>query len=282
AMLGAGCAGAAAWPGAAAAPASPPALINGAALHLPLDRFLQTPPQAEAIARAYRLLLAQCMDRFGIADPPREVSPDEPATLNERRYGITDPVLASKAGYRVSTRAITDPPARPAPPTGSSDPRTLDVLTGQHGQVLQGRTIPAEGCSGEAKRRLTAGAPAGTDISLAERLSQDSYFRSARDRRVQAVFEAWSACMRTRDMRYPTPLGAAADPRFRRGPVSTTEIAVAASDIDCKKKTNLVGVWFTVESELQRPVLVRKRDALDRVRRTNEAELKVARSLGLA
>ncbi|EIV96582.1 hypothetical protein [Frankia sp. QA3] len=281
ATLVAGC-GSTRSPAPAASTARPPVLLDGASLHLPLDRYLLGPRESATVAQAYRTLLAQCTRRFGLPDPrPRPVTSDQPATLNERRYGITDAALAATAGYRVSKPRPTSIPPTPAGSATTPDPRTLDILTGRHAGTVDGRPIPDGGCSGEAKRRLNAGAPAGTDPDLAQRLSQTSYFAAGRDGRVQEVLRAWSACMRTHGLRYSSPLTAAADPRFRTGPVSATETAVAATDIACKRQTNLVGVWFSVESELQRPGLAANRNALERIRQTNQIQLKVARSLGL-
>ncbi|WP_261556695.1 hypothetical protein [Frankia tisae] len=267
---------------AAVSAGSPPVVLDGAALHLPLDRYLLGPHESAAVAQAYRALLDQCTRRFGLPDPQlRTADANLPATLNERRYGITDAALAATAGYRVAKpRPVSNSPT-PAGSTAPPDPRTLDILTGRHPGAVDGRPIPDGGCSGEAKRRLNAGAPGGTDLDLAQRLSQTSYFASGRDRRVQDVQRAWSACMRTHGLRYASPLAAAADPRFRTGPVSTTETAVAATDIACKKKTNLVGVWFSVESELQRPGLAANRKTLEKIRQTNQIQLKVARGLGI-
>ncbi|KJE23815.1 hypothetical protein FF36_01748 [Frankia torreyi] len=278
----AGCGGTRSSAPAAVAAVRPPVLLDGAALHLPLDRYLLSPRESASVARAYRALLAQCTRRFGLPDPrPRPVASDLPATLNERRYGITDAALAATAGYRVSKPRPAGEPPTPAESATTPDPGTLDILTGRHPGAVDGRPIPAGGCAGEAKRRLNAGAPAGTDPDLAQRLSQTSYFASGRDGRVQEVLRAWSACMGRHGLHYSSPLDAAADPRFRTGPVSATETAVAATDITCKKQTNLVGVWFDVESELQRPDLAANRKALEGIRQTNQIQLTVARGLGL-
>ncbi|ABW11799.1 conserved hypothetical protein [Parafrankia sp. EAN1pec] len=290
AAFGAGCGAAAPQPAATVSATSPPALLEGAALHLPLDRYLLGPRESEAVARSYRILLAECMHRFGLPSPQRSGAVDGPATLNERRYGITDLEQARATGFRVSEPGPdsgADPesgPSKPGGPAGSAgpvDPRTLEVLTGTGGGTVAGQAVPDGGCSGEAQRRLTAGAPPVEDMYLAQRLAQDSYVDSGRDPRVRAALRAWSGCMHGHHFDYPTPLAAAGDPRFRSGPVSAAEITVATTDIACKRQTNLVGVWFTVESEIQRPEVAANREPLERIRRTNEIQLKVARSLGL-
>jgi hypothetical protein len=87
--------------------------------------------------------------------------------------------------------------------------------------------------------------------------------------------------MRGRGHHYPTPLAAAADPRFRRGPVSSSEIATARDDIACKRQTNLVGVWSAAEADLQRADIAAHRPALERLRRSNDAQLRVVHDLHL-
>jgi len=263
---------------AAAPPMSPPVLLDASSLRLPLDPYLLTPRQSEWVAQAYRRLVIDCLRRFGLTAPEKPVFTGGPATSNERRYGITDPALAASAGYRVAPPPAAPPPA--AAPTGSADPRLLDVLTGKHSSV-DDHPVPNGGCSGEARRRMTVGAPAVSDPYLAQRLSQESYALSGRDRRVQAVTHAWSDCMRGHGYDYATPLAAAADPRFRDGPVSRTEITVATTDIACKKQTNLVGVWFAVEAAIQKPGVAANRTALENIGRTNEIQLSVAHGLGL-
>ncbi|MCK9895322.1 hypothetical protein [Frankia sp. AgB32] len=273
AAVGAGCGGATSNPATGVAPA----LTDASHLRLPLDRYLLTPHDADLVARAHRVLLRRCEQRFGITGPPEPPATAGPRTLNERRYGITDRALAATAGFRVSANGPVTVPK----PTEPADPRTLDVLSGEGRRVVDGQPVPPGGCSGEAKRRLGAGAPAGADRFLAERLSRDSYFRAESDRRVQAAMRAWSICMQEHGFTYPTPLAAAADPRFRAGPVTPTEIATATTDIDCKARANLVGVWSTLEADLQRPAIATHRDALDTLLRANDAELRVVRGLDL-
>ncbi|WP_462183686.1 hypothetical protein [Frankia sp. AgKG'84/4] len=273
AMVGAGCGGAGEKPAADV----PTVVTDASRLRLPLDRYLLDPRDADLAARGYRVLLRRCEQRFGITGPPEPPPAAGPRTANERRYGITDRRLATTAGFRVST----DPPVSVAKPTEAADPRTSEVLTGEGRHVVDGQPVPPGGCSGEASRGMRAGAPAAVDRFLAQRLSQDSYFRSQRDPRVQAVLRTWSDCMRGRGFSYPTPLAAAGDPHFRTGPVTPTEKAAATADLGCKATTNLIGVWSSVEADLQRSAITSNRDALDTLLRANDAELRVVHGLDL-
>jgi hypothetical protein len=82
--------------------------------------------------------------------------------------------------------------------------------------------------------------------------------------------------MRAAGYSYDSPMAPAADPRFR-GPLSPAETGTAVADVDCKGRTNLVGVWFTVESEYQRPLVHDHAAALTLAAAAVRAELEVAR-----
>ena len=272
----AGCGGGSTRPAAPPA-ASPPYLPDPAELRLPLDPYQLTPPQFESVMRGYRALLAQCMRRYGLTSPEPTTGQLSPRTLNERRYGVSDPALAAVAGYRLSAAGNG---ARPSTSiSGQDDTNRLAVLTGDGQRLVNGQQVPVGGCSGEAKRTLAGGLPVPADQALAQRLSNDSFVESQREPAVTAVFAAWSSCMLARGYRYPTPQRAAADARFG-GELTTAEIDTATADIACKRQTNLVGVWFDTEARLQRPKLTANRAALEPIRRYNEAQLRVARSLG--
>jgi hypothetical protein len=255
-----------------------PTLHGGADLRLPLDAYQLAPHQWKQVSRAHRVLVAMCMRRFGITSPePVDVS-NTPRTANERRYGITDAALAAVAGYGLSADGPSTRPTRVT--SGSADPTTLAVLAGDGEPVVRGQLVPAGGCYGEARRRLNTAAPHVPDIFLAGRLARESLAESERDIRVSTVLREWSACMRTRGFDYSSPPKAAADPRFA-GPPSALEVNTATADIACKRQTNVVGVWFTVEAQLQRQTVSTNRPALDEIREMNEAQLKVAHSLGI-
>ncbi|MEJ3743699.1 hypothetical protein WEI85_10455 [Actinomycetes bacterium KLBMP 9797] len=276
-------------PGAAApAPSggTGPAAPGAADPRLPLDPYQLSPPQWAQVTRAYRAFVAQCMRRFRLTSPEPTAAPEAPRTLNERRYGVADAAAATVAGYRLSPR---DSP--PKPTTGTPDPATLTVLTGDpkiggtkagtgtRPLIVNGERVPDGGCVGEARRRLNTGAPVVADMFLAQRLAQESYGRSEQDPRVRAVLRAWSDCMRARGFDYPTPMKAAADQRFA-GKLSALEITTATADVACKRQTDLVAVWSTVEAEIQGRMLGANRPALERIKQANAAQLRVARDHG--
>jgi hypothetical protein len=267
-------------PGPAGTPpavAPVPVVTDGAAVRLPLDAYLLTPAEEQQVSRAHRVLLARCVRPFGLTLPAPEPAPAGPATPNERRYGITDAARAAAAGYRLSAR---EPARRPGRSAAGADPALLAVLTGGGPPAVHGRPVPAGGCVEQARVRLRAGAAAVPDDLLAQRLSLASFGQSRQDAQVRAVAGQWSGCMRARGYTYPGPLDPPADRRFH-GPVTAAEIATATADIACKRQTNLVGVWSAVESRYQHLHVAAHQAPLERIRRANQAELAVARGLGI-
>jgi len=120
--------------------------------------------------------------------------------------------------------------------------------------------------------------PPTADPGLGQKLQFQSFEWAKRDEQVQAVFRAWSACMARSRYHYADPLAVAADPRFE-GPVSKDEVAVAQADIRCKARTNVVGVWFTVESSYQREQISRNAAAFRATKEALAARVRVATGL---
>ncbi|MEN3361272.1 MAG: hypothetical protein V7637_5254 [Mycobacteriales bacterium] len=253
-----------------------PLLLRSADLRLPLDDFSLSVAEGQRLARAGRALLSQCVRGFGFDYTAPDPAPTGPGSWTERRYGLTDPAQAA-GGYWAADRLTA---ARAGRPANTATAVEGGLVTGRGPQVVRGRRVPAGGCAAQARRRLTAGDPAGTDQTLAQRLGSDTFFASQQDPRVRAVFGQWSACMRAAGYSYAGPLDPPKDARFQ-GAISTTEIATAKADVVCKRQTNLVGVWFTVEAGQQRPLIEANRAALRRARTAFQAELAVATGVGV-
>ncbi|MET0132896.1 MAG: hypothetical protein ABW215_04805, partial [Kibdelosporangium sp.] len=229
---------------------SVPVLLASADLRLPVQDYLATAEQNELFARARLKLVQDCMKRFGVDYPAEPVTADQygPRSLTDRRYGITDAELARTSGYGLGAR---DPGLQKRPPRPDIDAAGETVLTGAGQSVVNGDPVPAGGCLGEADRTLSASVPTGTDVELGRRLQLQSFDAAKQDSRVRAVFRAWSDCMAQHGYHYADPLAAAGDPTFTGVPTAA-QIAVATTDIACKSATNLVGVWFTVETAYQK------------------------------
>src|SRR5262249_34663169 len=111
-----------------------------------------------------------------------------------------------------------------------------------------GHPLPDDGCIGEAGRQLRGTSP-NQDWTYAENLATDAHRRSENDSRVLAAMSAWSTCMKGKGYRYAR----SGDPNNQNWPEppGPAEIAVATADVACKLQTNLVGIWFAVETAYQ-------------------------------
>ncbi|MFS8198801.1 hypothetical protein ACLVWQ_08935 [Streptomyces sp. CWNU-52B] len=255
-------------------PEEVPVLLRSTGLRLPLDAYLLSPGETTEVTEAHRVLVRRCMVRFGFDYPPVTAGGTGGGLTSwtQRRYGITDPTEAAARGYRLRA------PADPAP-SADPGPQERVALTGEGGSRIKGRAVPEDGCAGEAGRRLRAGGPEDVDRSLAQTLSAESYERSLQDKRVRAVTEQWSRCMAANGLVYAGPLDPPKDRRFQGTAPSTTERTTAKTDVNCKKRTNLVGIWFTAETATQRSLIARNHEALTRVAAMNRTELTTARTV---
>jgi hypothetical protein len=262
-----------------------PLVRDAANLTLPLDAYSFDDHNYIAVQRAQARLVADCMQRFGVAYSadvaPSALVPgvgfpdfDHP---NARRYGLIDAAAAATRGY--------DPPPDPTATddkTGAKNdgdggtaltPQVLFLLDGKTRPEfagvstmpadVDGNRLPDDGCAGAAQRRL-AGGKAAQSILLPSALGQDTAKLAENDSRVQTAMTAWSACMKRDGYQYrssrepnnadwPEPPGAA-------------EIATATADVACKQQTNLVGIWFAVESAYQKQTIERHSQQLTDLR----------------
>ncbi|MDQ1711900.1 MAG: hypothetical protein QOE45_1350 [Frankiaceae bacterium] len=236
--------------------ATAPRLLASVDLRLPVEDYMLSEDQLRTVATARVLLVERCLARFGVrvSLPDGDASGDVgPRSLTDRRYGITDAALAGKYAFGLGPR---DPALRRKPPQPDLGVDGRAALTGQGPTLVRGVTVPEGGCLGEADRLLDAGIPSGVDTSAAQSLQFASFDRSRADSRVRKVFAAWSACMAESGYHYADPLGTPGDPRFTGpGPASALAIATARADLRCKARTNVVGVWFTVDAAYERSAI---------------------------
>jgi hypothetical protein len=251
-----------------------PVILASAGLRLPVEDYLPTADQADRLSRAQVALVRACLARFGFSYDvvPVPSGAYGPASLTDRRYGITDARLAAQFGYGLGPR---DPKLLPRPDKPDIGADGENVLSGQGRSVVDGQTVPPGGCIGEAGRALTSSLTPAADLRRGSDLQLDSFARSRVDSRVRSVFQAWSACMGRSGYAYADPLSAVGDPAFI-GSVDQHQRAVAAADIGCKVATNLVGVWFTVEAAYQSRVIATNRAAFAATRSAIEARDQLA------
>ncbi|HEY3483105.1 MAG TPA: hypothetical protein VGL02_29870, partial [Streptomyces sp.] len=142
------------------------------------------------------------------------------------------------------------------------------------------RNVPSGGCNGEATAALGGKDGRYGNPDIAESIQADSFTRSQSDARVLKAFAAWSACMRTSGYVYKDPNAATDDPRWAASADPTAaEIATARADVACKRRTDLVGVWSSVESAYQGAAIHLNATALQQARTTMQHELRAAATL---
>ncbi|MFF4158326.1 hypothetical protein [Streptomyces sp. NPDC001678] len=241
-----------------------PELLPSVDLHLPIETYLFSDEDSEKMARAGAALRKKCLRRFGLdyeINPPGP--PTGPRTLMERRYGVTDKTEAAANGYHLGDR---DPRTHPAhQPKLSAEQQ--QVLTGRSQENagegdstlrVNGVTVPPGGCYDEAKKELVGSGKLGSS-DVAQQANFQTFTASRSVPQVKQAFEAWSSCMKGKGYSYPDPLAAISDGRFQGNSPTQPERQVATADVACKQQVNLIGIWFTVETSLQKELIARQR-----------------------
>ncbi|GLP67582.1 hypothetical protein TUSST3_42040 [Streptomyces sp. TUS-ST3] len=250
-------------------------------LSLPLEAYMETYQDTVALDDAERHLETQCLADYGlhVTFPPAGQTPPPSADDSNmpRRYGITDRALAEKYGYGLpdglqhqeGTRMPELTKDQTEVLTGRTSIRhsPTDPAPGKAPSTYQGKAIHQDGCAGWAADQL------GTrdmDFSLVSQLDGESLTQSQQTPAVQKAIAAWSTCMKGDGYTVDTPYHADQIVPHTDGGPSKEEIAVAVADIDCKKSTDLVKIWFTEDSRIQEQQIKDHQSALDalRTRRT--------------
>ncbi|GAA2449767.1 hypothetical protein GCM10010421_47680 [Streptomyces glaucus] len=238
-----------------------------AGLKLPLEPYLFTDGEMSSLMRARDALIQKCMRGLGLDyTPPKPQKHVGPKTMTERRYGLADADLAADSGYHMPGAEV-----RPEPPLPAEQYR---ALTGEGA----GKDVPEGGCAGQAEQTLAGESPFGvSDIS--QDLNSKSYELSMQDKRVQSVFQSWSSCMDKAGYKYPDPMAAMSAPEFSRPEVGKGEVETAVADVRCKKNTNLIGVWYAVESAYQQKLIEKNSKKLDTIHAAKREQLKAAQKV---
>lgn len=257
-----------------------PTVLDSAVLHLPVQDYMLTDQQLQAIATARVTLVERCLRRFNIEVPklpaPTDANLYGPVSLTDRRYGITDPALAAKFGFGLGPR---DPSLQTKPTQPNLGPDGQTALTGQGRSQINDQSVPDGGCLAEADRELDAHKPVAADPELPQRLQFQSFEWSKHNPKVRTAFQAWSSCMAVHRYHYSDPLAAAADPQFTSSASTSRQaIDVATTDIDCKRQTNVVGIWFGVESDYQEEQIHTHASAFERAKEALNAREAIART----
>ncbi|MFC1421026.1 hypothetical protein [Streptacidiphilus cavernicola] len=259
-----------------ATPSGPSELV------LPVAPYLFSDAQSSQLVAAHSELVAACMKRYGFGYRVSTASAAHAALpANESRYGVMTPEQA-QYGYHFMAVEMErqQQGAAPSQSPPKVTPAMAAVLTGVPGGQVNGRSVPSGGCNGQATTELGGKDGRYGDPDIAESIQADSFARSQSDARVLKAFAAWSACMRADGYHYPNPDAATNDPRWSASAApSAAEIATARADVGCKQRTNLVGVWFSVESAYQGAAIKANAEALRQAQATMRQELRTAATL---
>ncbi|MFF7867961.1 hypothetical protein ACFZCT_16100 [Streptomyces qaidamensis] len=268
-------------------------------LTLPLEAYMASYEDQVTIEQAADDLQQSCMKDYGIdltlpqagANPPPS---DNDANI-ERRYGISDRAEAEKYGYEL-------PPA-----LREHTEQTMRDLSGVEVEVLTGHTKPeaptaaeagqpiagpaqgvkparAEyngkalkqgGCIGWSKDRL--GVKEADPVVVAQ-LAGDSLTQSMKDDKVIKATAAWSSCMAGKGHAgLADPYKAMDQGVTTDGEPTKESIALAVDDIDCKEQTDLVKIWFGVESAIQNRQIADHQSQLTAIKEQHDTEVAAAR-----
>ena len=243
---------------------------------LPLDSYVASVADRNAVLQAEYILTKTCMQGFGLkfnAPAWGKSSAATPQNSHYRLYGLIDAQHAATLGYHATS---TIPVAEQKYSEQVFPAAYSNVLAAKDGGgSYSGKPIPEGGCIGDA-RRSVMDTSANSD-QLVESLSYDSWDQSNSDSRVTAAFARWSDCMNSSGFHYSTPMDANNDPKWATSNPSAAEIAVARADVRCKQSTNLTGVRMAVDTAYQNHVMLVNSHALGSLRLAQQAELRSAR-----
>lgn len=279
-----------------------PELLVTNELRLPLENYTLSSDDRELVRTAENALIDECMERLSFPDwtpilPPPEYRHPGMAAL---RYGVTDATSVEKYAYDpLPTSSWTQPPETR---WDSNNVGYAGALSGMeqvtaHPMMYNGHPRPVGGCEGEARTALSGDIAPIDDHPAIIRLGAETFIRSTNDPDVKQALDAWSACMAAAGYDYTSPLSPIAARAavvadalvthseenvgkyvpFTPPTPTDDEIATAVTDVSCKAETNLVGVWFTVESAIQRELIDEYGDELATAFAEQDAMLDKAR-----
>ena len=255
-------------------------------LILPLEAYEETYPESQAIVQARLDLENQCMSQYGfslhLADTTANQAINYDASNMARRYGLADLSTAESDGYLV-LQAEAGAPSEPAMSTaeryvltGSTNPAVPQPARTSSPGDYAGKQIPAGGCVGEAERGISA---LPTNL-LADQLDAQSLTTSEADPAVIEVTAKWSACMKQHGFTVASPYDASQlSGQSGAAPGGSLDRTIAVDDVECKQSTNLVTVWFGVETRLQNQYIATNQQALKQQQSELEAAVKSATAI---
>ncbi|MFJ8012671.1 hypothetical protein [Streptomyces sp. NPDC096339] len=271
-----------------------PALLESRTLVFPLAPYTPNGRQLAVLDEAQDVLIDQCMQRYGFRFQQRRRAETAPKQDDSRRYGISDPAEAAQSGYTnpqlgrgskpqqqsrganeklVLNGLEVDPSLQV--PMNQEEAEKSDVAT----TVVGGQKVPAGGCLRESALKLFTPTKDTVDTMVAQGYGLEAYGRAQKDSRVVAATKAWSECMGKRGyagFTDPTGLPPGIDDSNIGSPQAIT---MATQDVACKKESNLVGIWYTVEVAYQQRAIERNAETLDLAKKQLDERMKLAAQL---
>ena len=233
------------------------------ALVLPLDQYIFSRPGAtDLVLRAQWVLVARCVQRFGL-----EWTPPSPSNSPENISAKYFPLYSAERARRLGYHSDYSPPPEPTPLSGE-----LQIARfGRGPKRLAGVEVPEGGCYDEARRYLAWGTPVFENEQFGLQLKNAAARDTERDARVQDAFARWSAGMEEAGYHYATPWDAWNDPRWSGPRASPLEIATAVADVQCKRTTGLLDTWVAVTRAYEQRYVDRHAAALAELTTAMEA-----------
>ncbi|MGY0487264.1 hypothetical protein [Streptomyces sp. WG-D5] len=271
--------------------AAVPKLASTTDKSLPVEAYMYTKDQTDQLNNAVVTLRQDCMKDFGFPYQDQKAQGMyQPKSITQFRYGMTDADEVAVHGYKPagSEKKVVKPaplklsPAATTALTGTEDANVKPGSTeAKGGQDINGKKVPAGGCIGQANRKLGATSAQGFgDAPVVVKVNTDSWAKSYNDKRVRAVFTKWSACMKEKGYTYADPMKASDDPQWQKTTTATPrEQQVASADVACKRKYNVLGVWYAVDVAYQKQMIEQNAEALDDVKKRMDKQLKLAADL---
>lgn len=264
-------------------------------LSLPLDSYFASPAQAQMLDRAQDVLKKQCMKRYGFSYAPPPLPEEVPVKGIGNRYGIADPADAANFGYGGPGGAVQvdDPPLGEdegavlngldeldpdSLPNSQEEVDDLPASTGS-ANMVNGLVVPPGGCIRESFLKLYAPRAGAVDILFTQDLERESFARSRADARVKDAASAWSACMGKSGYEVSDPMNPGRELNLTEDLSGEKATAIAVRDVECKKRANLIKIWFAVESAYQHEILKREASTLKRAKAEHHERIRFAESL---
>ncbi|MEU9303938.1 hypothetical protein [Streptomyces sp. NPDC048269] len=275
-----------------------PVLLESRTLAFPLASYAADARQRGILAEAQDVLIDQCMQRYGFRYPLRRKAGAVGKGDEGRRYGLSDAAEAARYGYtNLEVNSTPKPPEKQEASMGpneklvlyglEADPSKPVPMTQEESEksdvattVVGGQKVPAGGCLRESFLKLYAPSKDAVDIMVPQNFGFEGYSRSQEDSRVRKAIKAWSDCMGKHGYTVDSPMDSQKQLGLNDTNLGSPQaIATAKLDVDCKKQTNLVGIWYTVETAYQKRLIEQNAETLDRAKKQLDERMRLAASL---